>query len=866
MGGKSKPTIGYWYRYLLHFGLSQVLDALLEMRGGDRTAWAGRAEGGTVTIDARELWGGEKAEGGIEGELDVMLGDADQLPNARLTSVLGDQQSAYRGRASVAFEGLYGAFNPYPKAPAFKGLRIFSGWEDDTVWYPEKARIVVGAYNPMITSGYFRVSAGAVVGNSGVVYETVETGFTATAHAIAQYCIDARNAATGSTYTLLEAFTYVGSGGIRYVGATSVELGNDIGIAAVAISAVCPSGYETSFEENGTGSPLGVTEPTIVCTLDLGDVEAMNPAHIIYDSLTHSSMQGEPVDLIDAASFAAAADLFFDEGFGLCTKYDPASETVEAFQQRICSVVGANLARSRVDGRYYLTPVRGSHDLESLPILEDDDILEYEEEASDPLESVNQVVVEWFDPVKKKKRSTTPVQSLGSIQSAGGVVAEVASYPEIPYEELALRVAARDLAQKAPLKRFRLTTNRVPYAWRAGDYFRLQAPRRGIADMVCMVGEIDAGTPRSGSMRLVAIQDVSGMPTTVYVVPEPGVDTSPSQAPAVPEHQRLVEAPYVELAGDLPSAELLALPLDAGFALALASRPSSGLNFTLLTAATGETLTDRGSGDWCPTATVVEAATRDPGQVAFTLAAGSDLSLVAAGSAALWGAELVRVDAIDPVALTVTLGRGCGDTTPQLHPAGERIWFYDLWSASDRRQYASGETVIAKVLTRTPSRLLDPGLAPTLELVLNERAGRPYPPGRLRISDDVVADAVDPSACVGEITATWAFRDRLVQADLLIDAASGDIGPEPGMYYVARYYLDDVLEHTQTGISGNSGLPYTFSASGLARIEVEAVLGDLSSWQPAIAEFSYTPSPVDVRVTDAGDDRITDSGDRRTVE
>ena len=129
--------------------------------------------------------------------------------------------------------------------------------------------------------------------------------------------------------------------------------------------------------------------------------------------------------------------------------------------------------------------------------------------------------MEWFDPIKKKKRTTTPLQSLGSIQSIGGIVGEVASYPEIPFEPLALRVAARDLAQKStPLKRFRLTTNRVPYAWRAGDYFRLQAPRRGIADMVCMLGEIDAGTPRSGSMRLVAIQDVSTMPETVYVTPE----------------------------------------------------------------------------------------------------------------------------------------------------------------------------------------------------------------------------------------------------------------------------------------------------------------------------------------------------------
>ena len=41
MGGKSKPTIGYWYRLLLHFGLCRgPIDALLEFRGGERAAWS----------------------------------------------------------------------------------------------------------------------------------------------------------------------------------------------------------------------------------------------------------------------------------------------------------------------------------------------------------------------------------------------------------------------------------------------------------------------------------------------------------------------------------------------------------------------------------------------------------------------------------------------------------------------------------------------------------------------------------------------------------------------------------------------------------------------------------------------------------
>lgn len=886
MGGKSKPTIGYWYRYLLHFGLSQILDALLEMRGGERTAWGGRAEGGTVNINARELWGGEKAEGGIEGELDVMLGHEDQEPSSRLIAQLGDQQSAYRNRASVAFEGLYGAFNPYPKPPSFKGVRIFKGWENDTPWYPEKAAIVVAreyVLGPDAEGWEYQIlDAETNPGFENLVAPTSDW-------LEGQGPFSGGIVSGGNTTWPIETVLWVRReisvpSAAAWALVVQAENGCVVLVDGVVVGSVNRTNEDIDNNQNNTFTFLlsPGTRAVTVKAFDEADgagggtflsievfiagTDSMNPAHIIYDSLTHSTMQGEPIDTIDEPSFLAAADLFYEESFGLCTTYNPVSESVEAFQKRILNVAGANLARSRVNGKYYLTAVRGVHDLESLPILEDDDILEYEEEPSDPLESVNQVTVEWFDPVKKKKRTTAPLQSLGAIQSAGGIVAELASYPEIPEERLALRVGARDLAAKSPLKRFRLTTNRVPYAWRAGEYFRLQAPRRGIADMVCMVGEIDAGTPRSGSMRLVAIQDVSGMPLTVYVDPEPGVDTSPSVVPEPALDQQLLEAPYVELAGDLPPSDLAALAEDAGFVLAVGARPSSGLNYALYTAAAGESLEDRGNGDWCPTALVVEAGTRDPDQTEFTLDEGLDLSLVQAGTAALWGDEIVRVDELDIGAMTLTIGRGCGDTTPQLHAAGERIWFYDTWAASDRREYAAGEVVSVKLRTRTSSQLLNEALAPTSAIELNERAFRPYPPGALKVTDDLLPDVVDPATCIGELTASWVHRDRLLQADQLLDAGAASVGPEAGTTYTVRYYLDDVLEETETGITGTAASPYSLPANGLARIEVEAVRDGVSSWQPAVAEFTYLTELPDERITDASDARITDSGDRRILE
>jgi hypothetical protein len=948
MGGGSKPTIGYWYKQLLHFGLCRgPIDAIRQIRGGDKIAWEGVGTSGEIHIDAPDLWGGEKAEGGIDTMADIMLGEPDQMPNAYLTAQLGEQQTAHRGRASIVLKGgRYGAFNPYPKAASFLCERVFEGWDDDTCWYPEKAMIPIGGeavqaitfteifsddlepyefLTGATEEDFIIVSNGteSVVEMGGGTFDSrirrdivggefrrLVAGFSFTElgsddfFILELYHLDggmmsvfplrqAANAPGGIQRPCITLSSLFGEGpnGEFAIGdpgqvdledewyryeiehdPTTLDLHVAIyqgsSLLAERVIAAVPlfSVSQLQFRQQGSDGRGRFANITIETAGTLPALQSMNPAHIIYDSLTASDMQGEPLDLIDEASFIAAADRLYTETFGLCVEYDASSETPEDLRQRVCNVIAATCSQSRVDGRYYLHLIRGDFDPETLPILTDDDVLEFHEEPSDPLEAVNQVTVEWFDPLRKEKRSTTPLQSLGAIESVGGTIAEVAKYPEIPSEDLALRVGARDLGMKAvPVKRFRLTTNRKPYNWRVGQFFRLQLPRRGIADMVCLLGDIAAGTLRSGTIRLSAAQDTTHLPDSTYVVPEPGIDTMPSETPTAPPAQMAMEASYHELATRLSTADLGALAADAGFLLVTAARPTSGLNYALHTAGDGEALADRGTGDWTPTAVVTEAVDRAATPADITFTEGSDLDLVTIGTAAMWGSEMVRVDALDIVAGTATLARGVGDTPPQPHDAGERLWFYDQWATSDEREYSDGETVAAKVLPRTSSQQMNATLADTLEVEMDSRAARPYAPGKLLITDALAIDAAYPVSAAGELLVEWAHRDRVLQADMLVDAQAVDVGPEAGTTYTVRYYLDDVLEETEAGIAGTAATPYTLSGDGLARVEVEAVRDGLASWLPATAEFTYVASPPDTRITDAGDSRITDAGDPRTT-
>lgn len=144
MGSSSKQTIGYWYKLGLHFAVCYgPVDALFRIVCGGREAWNGFVtENDTIEIDARDLFGGKKREGGIEGDLDVMMGGPAQTANAYLSDQIDGLMPAFRGVLSLVYKGGYiSANNPYVKPWAFLVKRIEAGWDGGTAWYPETAAI-----------------------------------------------------------------------------------------------------------------------------------------------------------------------------------------------------------------------------------------------------------------------------------------------------------------------------------------------------------------------------------------------------------------------------------------------------------------------------------------------------------------------------------------------------------------------------------------------------------------------------------------------------------------------------------------------------------------------------------------------------
>lgn len=893
MGGKSKSTtVGYHYRPAFHVGLvGRQIDAFLEYRAADKTAWAGElTASGRIQIDAPDLFGGEKDQGGIVGPVDVMFGEPDQMPNPYLVEVFGSQTAAWRGMTTLAFcGGRLGAMNPYQQKSAYKIRKIKAGWDgdwgDDPCWYPEKAEIPLldGAVTMHGPGWEYQIEHFSEPNTVWSNFEFPVDGWLQGG----ELPWDTNGMAGGEYWTptrsniwLRRRITVHGAGLTLNIGADN---GCVVWINGVNVGASNPENLPIPNNQHnpviyelgvaGTVDVIVKAYAEISIANEAGNVVSLaftgaplvgiNPANLLYYVRTDREKGAEPVANINDASLRAAADRLYGEGFGLCqVVYDPANDTPDSLAERICRIIGGSFERSLVDGQWYLDLARGEYDLESLPIIGDDDILEFRKQPTTLHGVTNSVAVRYFDPIRKESVITPAVRALGLIR-VFGEIHETLDFPEIADAATATKVADRELrARITPTETFEMATRpRLELlALRRSQYFRLQAPKRGIADMVCIVGEKDTGTLRSGAIRWKVAQDIYGLPDATYVEVERGVDTRPPQEPVPVEEARPFEAPYIEVAASLPRAELEALPDDAGYLLGVAARPAHGLDYTMAARPHGGEFEPVANSEWCPTATTASPIPIGEVPVVVPLATVRGLDSVPLGSAVLLGDEILRLDAkqLDPP--QVTLARGCADTVPWAHEAGARLWFLGEDLAVDVTEYSEGETVDVKFLANTGSRQQPVDTAPIYSLTLSARQARPYPPAKFRVNGEAGPIALD-----GLLSVSWEHRDRQLQADQLFDQATSSIGPEIGTTYTLRTFLDNALVDEQPGIAGTTA-EVEPGGSGLVRMELEAARAGLKSWQMQVREFEYTTDPVSYRETEVGFIRVTESGDRRVLE
>jgi hypothetical protein len=887
MGSSKKATVGYRYYMGLQFGLCHgPVDALYKVSAGDRDAWIGaQTTSGSIAIYAPELFGGDKKEGGVVGILDVAMGEPTQTTNSYLAGLLGPAIPAFRGILSLVWRGgQVAANNPYVKPWAFRVKRILQGWTSGSAWYPEKAEIP----NTSSFGDYAEYWSSVLSFDSSLAAMTPETSASTQVIAGMQPTDVLQITLAPLSENAWSRWLDYGTSPGYYPGSTDAPLwwskltikdadGNVTRLfessGMTADAAYTANAAEVGLLTGSASYSLWIEDDILynrgaitVSVKKLAPVFPqvdMNPAHIVYQCLTDSDWgMGYPTGTIDNASFTAAANTLYAEGFGLSFLWNQ-QETIESFLQIVLDHIGALLYVRPDTGAFALKLIRSDYDRAALPIYGPESLIsasDYQRQAWG--ETINEITVIYAD-YRTGKDAPVTAHDVANIQIQGGVVAQTRNYQGIRRVDLAQRVALRDLQSvSTPLARIKLTATRALWQVFPGGVFRLSWPEFSIDDVVFRALSVNRGTLQNGEIIIDAVEDVFGFPDNTYLAEQPSEWEDPSNPPAAAPYRKVLAAPYWDLARNLSDADMAYVDTLSGYLETLAVRPSSDATNYGIQVDSGAGYQVEGTGDFCPSATVVGAL--DKTTTVISLVNGVDLDLVEAGGYAIIGDEYVLVSVIDATAGTATISRGLLDTVPADHAAGTRIWFADGAQGLDTTEYVDGEIVSVKLLPITGRGQLDIALAPVDSLTIDQRQYRPYPPGNLKFSGSISPVASDyPTDIYGDLSLSWAHRDRLLQTAYLVEQDEASIGPEPGTTYTVEIREGATLIESASSLTGTG---YTASTSGDHTIEVTlyAMRGGLRSWQSHV--HLLTMHGDNNRLTEDGEGRADESGETMISE
>lgn len=841
MGGSSKKvTVGYKYYLGMHMVLCHgPVDRLQSISVEDKVAWAGFNQGGRININAPGLFGGESREGGIEGDVDILMGDVNQGQNDYLRAQLGDQLPGFRGVLSAVLRQVYLGMNPYLKPWAFRAQRILQRGGGQVQWYSEKAPIGTVSNAAL----YFALDySGSMQGNRLVSMKAAITsvlssflglggssaldirvvGYSDSTASITRYgaggsdvqeiidWVNNRAASGGTNYeagvSLAPAFfantgqkpRYVfflsdgePTGGITNANAARAILDTIDGVQTYCFNIDSTDTTYTRILDNTPEDGVPVVsgeDPGALAAAVMGGLHTqldMNPAHIIRECLTDTEWGMGYLDAdVDDDSFRASADALHSEQMGMSLLWTKQIE-IEEFVREILKHINAVLRVDRRTGKFQLKLIRDDYVADDLLTFGPGNI-ERLTDFSRPSfgELVNSVTVNYWDPVSGGDASLT-VQDLALSEAQRAVVNTTLQYPGFTNRTLAARIAERDLRTlSTPLVSCVLYVDSSAKDLGVGDVFKLTWPDYLIEGMVMRITQIAYGNGRVNKIKITATQDVFALPESVAFEPEPPAWEDPD-VPPIPAPIRLAEEmPYYELVQrggqTAVNAELSTNP-ESGYLMASASRPDTGT-------ITARLASDGGGGLWED----VKAIDFSPGgylsqplsksDTVMILRNAVDLDLVTPGTWAYVEEEMIAVDAVDTLTGICAIRRGMLDTVPREHPEGAVVIVADEYVDDDNTEYVQGDVLGVAVLPTTGQGTLELSAAPVDVVEFNARAIRPYRPGNFRANGDLWPD---PSGVVTyPATITWSHRNRILETvPSFTNWDAGSLTLEPGVSY-----------------------------------------------------------------------------------
>ena len=385
MAKKKKQTIGYKYFASAHFVLCHgPIDAITKISFQDKDTYLNEENANkTIYINKPSLFGGDEQSGGVQGNIELLFGHADQQKSsvlqricAKISNAFGGLISAYRGVCSVVFNDVYIGTAPNMPDSKWRVKRIHTRHDGELQWYDEKAEIPTYKADEIIGFSTGKVEASATT----YMFPSVDNTSTAILAPNFPFFGGMSWGGAGVAPGQYKAKVAL-SGMVRYLIRISAdnecyfsfEVGNIIihsinkygvgsqGYIELDVSVFWGGDILTIIAENtywnanpGGYSPCSISfQADVIATYSainatVGDI---NPAHVIRECLTNTIWGiGVSESNIDDESFRNAADTLYDENMGMSIKWTD-STSIQEFVDNIKEHINAQLYLDRVTNK-----------------------------------------------------------------------------------------------------------------------------------------------------------------------------------------------------------------------------------------------------------------------------------------------------------------------------------------------------------------------------------------------------------------------------------------------------------------------------------------------------------------------------------
>lgn len=881
MGGSSSQTVGYKYFAGLQVVIGNCIEYMININPDNRGWIFTKPEeidqlktGDTsIAVNKPNLFGGDKAEGGWVGTIDIHTGKPSTL---RQNEYLAEQDSSlvssfpYLSHLVIRGPSLDKGFQLVSMSGMLKDVlywpkRIHIKDDGSPQWYDAKSEVPEGGGNECYFQAGSYAHNGIYISNIGSLTPLNFINYSSSyvfggSQSRGQQAFEYRfsQASSKTEYFTIriqlnsaEALPNLTFSERVFVDNVNVIKNNDsssfwnyivdytFGIVKggsntnfVNFSYIYSGSYggPDDLSDIYFGGPTGVNHTDgYICPIDSGDINAI---HKIREIITDDTAMNKPEAMINDANFIAAADRIWDEGLGVSGSFTEKS-CKEAIDELLYHIE-AGIRVNRQTGLYEIVLFRDDLlDLDNAQLFDKSNIKTFSIETANIDDVINSVNVNYYDR-DNIKDSSFSLDELGSILSNQSN-AETLDFPYFMNRRNAELVGNWKLKQlSTPTRKGSFTTGKYDARKiNRYDVVKLTWHNQNMIEVPIRIMKIGLGDGRDNTVTLDWVEVI---PYSSIVFPTINVDPPTSNVlPPQPNNSIAFEMPYYEAVQRFGQTQVdteLANNPDLGYLMVATKKPQNNSINALL-------FTDNGTGyqqasivDYCPVVQLDQNISYL--DTSFAVKNVSSISQAEVGTLILCDEELMVYQNYDDVTKILTVKRAALDTVPKPHLQDAVFYFYDAFSAFDSEQYVLSEVIDAKVLTTTPSGVQELADATALSVEMDARSIRPYPPANVKINDEYYPDIVS-----GNIILTWVHRNRIQQTGgSILGWTDSGVSVEAGVQYFAKLYKQTgELLLTKTSTSNSISFDQNEFSDTYLRLDVFSQRDGFDSYQFFSHEF-----------------------------